>query len=393
MSRKPDVLRVEAVGVGTFDRFTSFAVAFDLTQPSEANFELGDDGSWSELERYIAHGTIYRVYINGALSLTGRVEVQDVPTDLDGSVVRFSVRTKLADAAFASADPKTRVAGVTLKEFLINLYRPLGFTEADFVFDPNTARNLMTGTNRTSSKPPVDFTPTRQDAAKVKPPETIFQAADRHLRRFGLMHWDSPDGKIVVGAPDDTTSPIYYFRMMQGRAGRENNLLSANRIRDWSEVPSGVTVFGTSFGASNQLTALDVAFGARAASATPSVYSMKPVKSFAVDPDIKAAGFYRPVLIVNEGLRSAAMADRVSRRELTNRSKKKQVWDLTTDGLTYWDGNRSIPFGIDTVCDITTSVAGGPAGAHLIHRVELSRTPAEGDKTHLMALQKGLWNL
>lgn len=394
MSRKPDVLRVEAEGVGTFERFTSFAIAFDLTQPSEANFELGDDGSWNDLERFIAHGTIYRVFINGALSLTGRVEVQDVPTDLDGSVVRFSVRTKLADAAFASADPKTRVQGVTLKEFLLALYKPLGFTEKDFVFDPNTARNLMTGTNRTSSKPPTDFTATRQEQAKVKPPETIFQAADRHLRRFGLMHWDSPDGKIVVGQPDDTTDPLYYFRMLQGRNGRENNLLSANRIRDWSEIPSGVTVFGSSFGASNQvLTASDVAFGAQAKTSTPSVYSMKPIKSYIIDNDLKSAGFYRPVLIVSEGLRSAAMADRAVKRELTNRSKKKQVWDLTTDGLSYWDGNRSIPFGVDTVCDIVTTVAGGPAGAHLIHRVELTRNPGEGDKAHIMALQKGLWSL
>ncbi len=113
MSRKPDVLRVEAEGVGAFERFTSFALAFDLTQPSEANFELGDDGSWDDLERFIAHGVKYRIYINGALNLTGRVEVQDVPTDLEGSVVRFSVRTKLADAVFASADPKTRTTGVT----------------------------------------------------------------------------------------------------------------------------------------------------------------------------------------------------------------------------------------------------------------------------------------
>ncbi len=259
------------------------------------------------------------------------------------------------------------------------------------MFDPNVARNLMTGVNHTSSKPPTDFTPTREDQAKVKPPETIFQAADRHLKRFGLMHWDSPDGKIVVGRPDDATPPSYYFRLLQGRSGRENNLLSANRIRDWSDVPSGVTVFGTSFGASNQLSALDVQFGGRPP--IPGVYSMKPVKNFAVDQDVKDAGFYRPVIIINEGLHSAAQADRASKRELTNRSKKKQVWDLMTDGLSYWDGNSSTPYGINTVCDITTSVAGGPAGAHLIHRVELSRTPTDGDKTHMLALQKGLWSL
>lgn len=392
MSRRPDSLKVEAIGVGIFDRFTSFSCAFDLTQPSEANFELGDDGTWSALEKYIAHGVMYRVYVNNALALTGRVEVQDVPTDLEGSVVRFSIRTKMADAVYASADPKTRTNGVTLKQFILALYAPLGYAEKDFVFDPNTARNLMTGKSSTSSKPPTDFEPTREDQAKVKPPETIYQAADRHLRRFGLMHWDSPDGKIVVGAPDDSAQPLYYFRMMQGRNGRANNLLSANRIRDWSGVPSGVTVFGARFGATAQLTAIDTAFGSKT-SQQSAIPTMKPVKSFVIDEEVKAAGFYRPVIIINEGLTSAARADRASAREMTNRRKKKEVWELAIDGLTHWDGNSSIPFGINTVCDITTSVAGGPAGMHLIHRVELSRTPSEGDKTRLMALKKGLWAL
>jgi hypothetical protein len=201
--RYPDTVRVEAEGIGSFDRFTSLAISYDLTAPSEAAFEVGDDGSWKELKDYIKPGTKYRVYVNNALKLTGKAILNDVPIDERGSVVRFSVRTKLADAMYASADPKTRVSGTSVKDFVLALYAPLGFGPGDFVFDADVSRNLLTGVARTGAKPPPEFESMLENKAKVQPPESIYAAADKHLRRFGLMHWDSPDGKIVVGAPDD----------------------------------------------------------------------------------------------------------------------------------------------------------------------------------------------
>ncbi len=371
-NRQRDKVVVEAVGVGQLETFTSFALANDLMQPSEASFEVGDDGTWSALESFIRPGTKYRVFLNNALRLTGRVELNDVPTDLQGSVVRFTVRTKLADAAYASADPRVKVAGVSIKQFLFDLFAPLGYTEADFIFDADLSRNLMTGKSKTTGKAPTNLEPLREEQARVNPPETIHQAANRHLSRFGLMLWDAPDGRIVVGAPNDSQAPLYQFRMLFGKMGRENNLLSANRVKDWSEVASVIGVFGVSSAAG---------------------FAKARIKSVLTDDEMVSAGFYRPVIIVQSNIASQALADRQAKREVTNRNKKREVWDLRTDGLSYWKSGDQIPYGIDTVCDIVTSAAGGAAGAHLIIRTECTRTANEGDSTRILALKKGLWAL
>jgi prophage tail gpP-like protein len=372
MKRRPDTVRVEAEGIGAFDRFTSLAISYDLTAPSEASFEVGDDGSWKELERFVKPGTKYRVYINNALKLTGKAILNDVPIDERGSVVRFSVRTKLADAMYASADPKTRVSGTSVKDFVLALYAPLGYGPGDFVFDADVSRNLLTGVSRTGAKPPPEFESMIENKAKVQPPEAIYAAADKHLRRFGLMHWDSPDGKIVVGAPDDEQMPLYHFRMVNGPGGYANNLLSAQFVRDWSELPSVLGVFGR------------LGEGG---------LSQVPVRHVISDQEVIDAGFYRPVLVIQEGVTSEALAARAAFRERTARNKNRQTWVLTTDGFSYWDKNQIISYGTDTVCEITTTSAASPNGAYLIHRVAHTRDAERGDVTQLFALARGLWRL
>lgn len=370
--RRPDVVRVEADGIGSFDRFTSLAISYDLTAPSEAGFEVGDDGSWKELERFVKPGTKYRCYINNALKLTGKAILNDVPIDERGSVIRFSVRTKLADAMYASADPKTRVAGSTVKDYVLALYAPLGYTAADFVFDADLSRNLLTGVSRTGSKPPPEFEAMQENKAKVQPPESIYAAADKHLRRFGLMHWDSPDGKIVVGAPDDEQMPLYHFRMFNGPKGFSNNLLSAQFVRDWSELPSVLGVFGR------------LGEGG---------LSQVPVRHIIQDQEVIDAGFYRPVIVIQEGVASESLAARAAFRERTARNKNRATWVLTTDGFTYWDNGKVISYGNDTVAEISTSSAATPNGPYLIHRVVHTRDAERGDVTQLFAIARGLWRL
>lgn len=372
MSRPSDTVKVEAVGVGTFDRFTSLVIANDFMAPAEASFEVGDDGSWNELESFVANGTIYKVFVNGFLRLTGRVEIVDIPIDTDGAVIRFTVRTKLADAMYASANPKTKISGVSIKQFLLALYEPLGYAESDFIFDADVSRNLMTGVSRTSGKTPTDLEPLREEQAKVTPPETIYAAADRHLQRHGFMHWDAGDGRIVVGAPNDEQDPIYRLRMLQGANGRENNILSATRTKDWSEVASVLGVFG---------------IGGKGD------FQRSSVRSVLEDADLIAKNLYRPVLVIQEAIKSQGLAERAARREVMNRSMRKDSWDITSDGLSHWTGNETIQWAIDNVADITTTVAGGPVGPYLLHRTELRRTADDGDVARVSLVKKGVWRL
>ena len=280
--RSPDRIRVESEA-GTLDRFNSIEITNDLTSPSQCGFDIGDDGSLPALEDIVRHGKTFRVYLNDRLRLTGRVYVQEVPgSAANGTTVNVVVRTKLADAYYASADPRVRVEKTSIKDFLLAVYAPLGVGANDFVVKANLERDLMTGVGTNGERPPANLEPMKVDAAKVTPPESIYEAAAKHLRRFGLLHWDTPDGRIYVGAPDDQQQPLYRLVCKRGAASRQNNLLDFHRIADWTDVPSSIEVYGGPGGK-------DIA--------------KARLKAVAEWPDVKAQ-FHRPVIVVNEGAKT-----------------------------------------------------------------------------------------
>lgn len=376
-ARLIDEVRIEAEGVGAFDRFTTFSISNDMTSPSEAALEVGDDGTFSSLSDFIQIGKKYSVYLNNRIMLTGRVEVNDIPTDANGGAsVRFTVRTKLADAMFATARADAKVRNVSLKAWVLGLYAALGYTEKDFVFRANVARDLITGKpsrGSTSSHDPDPET-IKEDAAKVQPPESIFMAVDRHLRRFGLMHWDSPDGKIVVGFPNDSQDPTYRFRCFRGPAGQQNNVLSIGHGINVSDIPSAITVAGS---------------GARASEG----FIRAKVIEQAVDLDVTNAGFVRPVTILAEAIRTSSLARSAALRELSARSMKKNTFDTIADGLSHWDGSDLVNYSIDTTAEVLCDTVNGQMGKYYIHRTQVTRDPDEGDKAAVTMIKEGIWKL
>lgn len=379
MPREHDDVRIEVVGAnglnGVIDNFTSFSIINDITQASEASFELGDDGTFADLGPYTAPGTIYKVFVNGLLRLSGRVEFRDVPMDASaGSVVRFTVKTAISDAMFASAKQGTKVKGVSVKQFILDLYSHIGFSESDFIFDPAASRDLMTGVASTKKGRPqkIDLEKIKIEEAQVHPPETIFQAADRHLRRHGLMHWDAPDGKIVISAPNDSQEPLYYFRCRRGGDASTNNVMGITRTNDFSGIPSILGIFGVG-GKRN--------------------YSKSRVAGVVFDQDVIDAGFNRHVTIIADGVKTKVIAEKTAKRDMSARSKRKDAFDVDIDGLSWWNGDERIPFGTDTVADVQSDVAGGLVGAYYCHRVELSRDASSGDNSKLTLLKAGVWDL
>jgi len=377
--RGPDELKIEVIGkkgsLGTFDSFTSFEVTTDITSPFEASFEVGDDGSFVSLQDVISHGTEYKVTVNGLQRMKGRVEINDIPFDATGgAVIRFSVRTKLADAQYASASPNIKVASTSIKDFILKLYEPLGYAESDFSFDPAASRDLMTGKSTSGKGAPtrVDLEPIKAEQAKINPPESIYSAADRHLRRHGLMHWDAPDGKIVVSYPNDTQDPLYHFRMNLGANGRNNNVLRATKTADYSQVPSQIAVFGVG-GKRN--------------------FAKSRVSAAVRDSDVVAAGMYRPVNILAEAIKTRELANAAVNREMSARRKRKDAYEIEVDGLSYWLNGERVPFGVDTVAEIQSDVAGGNLGAYYLHRVTMKRDTGSADTTFLSLLARDLWKL
>lgn len=368
-----EVISSDSIAGGNLDNFTSMMIRNDITMPSEASFEVGDDGTWNAMGDIFEPGVVFQIYINDTPRMRGRVEMNDVPLDTTaGAVVRFTIRTKLSDAMFASANQGTRVQGASIEEFVLAVYAPLGYTRADFVFLQGTARNLMTGKDAVTGATPVDLKRIKVDEARVKPPETIYAAVDRHLRRHGFMHWDDPSGRIVVGAPGDDEDPTYTFNMYRGSRSPLNNVLGATRTRDWSGVPSSVNVYGRG--------------GKRG-------FTRSNVGATANDDDVTAAQFYRPLHILAEGIRTNELAERAAHRELSNRSRRKDGFSIDVDGFSFWDGQDSTLYAPDTVAMINTDLAGGNAGAYYIHATTLTRDASGGDSCSLEMVKRGIWKL
>lgn len=370
-SRQSDVLEVEAEGLGVLDAFTSFDLTLDMTSPCEAAFEVGDDATWDALLSSWAPGQKYRTRVNGCLMHTGRVVLDDLPVDSSsGAVTRFTVRSLTHEAYYASADPDISVKDATLLDVVLAAYAPLGLTKADFIFNADLARNLMTGKTRSSGKAEADLTAMKLDQARVNPPETIYQFVDRHLRRFGIIHWDSPDGRIVVSAPNDDVDSIFRFDLFNGAEGRINNVLHAEWVRDLSQVPTVLGVFGE---------------GGKAG------FRKSKVRAIITDGDAVAAQFYRPVLIIADGVKTQAQAERAAAREMSARRKNKDVWTMTVDGLSYWDGSSLTPYAIDAPCTVSCGLAAGPNGGYYCPKLAMHLTVADGFTTDLTLIRRGVW--
>jgi prophage tail gpP-like protein len=358
--------------------FESVELTTDLLDTSTATFTIGDQGAWGTLERIVQPGSAISVYANGYLQMTGRSETIELPIEAgSGAVLQLVCRTKMADARYTSADPRISLQNCSIKEFMLRLYEPLGYGPSDFAFSAATERNLLTG-KRVGAEDPTDLEPIKSEQAKVNPPETVFECASRQLKRHHLMHWDAADGRILVGAPDDEQAPRYFFQSKRGAASVGNNILSARRVVDWSEIASDISVFGGSG-------AKDVTKAA--------------IRGVAADVDVLVVAastghFRRAVIIPNEGAKTQAQANAQARRELAARANRKNAWEIQTDGWSFWNGHDIVNMAINTTCDIDVDVTGYSAsGRFLISRLTRRLDVENGATSTLTLLAPGIFVL
>lgn len=377
--RTTDTVIIESQQGGGFnivvDRATQFEVTNDLTAPSSARFELGDDGTWSVIRDALAIGARFTVSVNDRPRLTGRLLTRNLAVSADaGATVQVVVRTKLADAMFTSVDPKIGVENTTLKAVILAAFKRLGLTEADFIFKSDLARDLITGRGKGGGAPTPDLAAMKLEEARPHPPESVLSFAERHCSRFHMMLWDAPDGRIVVGAPDDLQDPTYFMTAHRGAASVTNNLLSAQKTEDYENVPAQLWVYGVGGGKDQ---------------------SKARIKFLASDPVLAAVDplLDRTAMVIDEAITTATQAEARARRELMKRRLASDSWVLETDGLSYWTGAERVPYGIDTVADVKVDVAGGANGAYLVYQTKWSGSADKAHTTTLTACGRGIWAL
>jgi prophage tail gpP-like protein len=382
MSRSPlDVVKVNALGVPAnatlfdfnFQDWTSFSVRSSIVAPAEASFELGDETGWERINTLCTLGAEFIVVVNDRPRLVGRVEALSSPCDAEqGTVQSFVVRTKMSDAVVSSAPQGIRLKGASIKAFVLACYAGIGLRENDFDFKGDVSRDLMTGKNSRGERPPRALEPLKEEAAKVNPPESIFTAVDRHLRRHGLLHWDGPDGRIIVGAPDDQQEPMGAICCYRPPYGQFNNVLSIERVMDVSQSPTILGVFGIGAGKD---------------------FSKSPIASILYNEDLIARGFRRSVIINDEALKTRSLAAGRASREYATRNRGLDRLSITTDGLSYTEGSFLFPWSPDTVFDVTVTHLGGALGSYYVEEVELARNASAGDVTRVTLVKQGCWVL
>ena len=372
MARPVDIISLEGEA-GALKIFDRVEVTNDLVGPAQAAFTIGDDGSYESLYRALAHGKPFTVYLNGFPRMKGIVVGQEIPDDArGGTTIELRVATKFADAYVASAEPDIKVEKTSIKDFITRLLSPIGYEEDDLVFSPATERDLMTGKPARGGRAPIDLEKIQIANAKVNPPETIYDAGSRHLKRHSLMWWDAPDGRIFIGAPDVDQRPIYRFLSKRGSRAQGNNVLSVRRIADWFEIPTSVTVFG---GTQNKQV------------------SKSKFSATGANADMLRAGFYRPVFLPAEQIKTLQAAENQARREIAQRSKRKDAYEITVDGWSYWDGSSATPYAPNTTADVDLDALGGVQGRYFIHKVTMREDARSGQQTTLSLVHPDVWRL
>ena len=359
---------------GRFDRFRAIEVSTDIFGEANATIEIADDRAWQTIRRRFDVSRPIAIKADGLPVFTGRIEGNELPTSVEeGTVTQLVLRTRMADARVAGADPSVVVSGVSIREFILALFRGIGLTADDFLFTPETDRDLVTG-RKAGKAPPVDLEPLKADQAKVQPTESIEQAAKRHLERHHLMLWESATGLICVGIPNDQQPTFYRFVQREGVC----NFRQARPVRDWGEIPGELWVYGGAIGK-------DV--------------TRAPIKGVAVDYDLAIAAastghFQRKVVLGVEGAKDLARADAQARRELFARSKRKAAWEIEVDDWSFWDGQRSTPYAINTTADIDVDTHQGSdlRGQFLVTGVRKRMTVDEGTRANLTLLRQGIVN-
>ncbi len=356
------------------DRATQYEVTTDLLSPSTARFELGDETTWESLRDVVAIGSRYVVAINGWPRLKGRLLVRNLALSVAaGGTVQLAIRTRLADAMFTTCDPKIGVKNANLKELVLAAYARMGLTEADFIFEADVGRDVLTGRSSPGVVAP-DIRTLREDEARPNPPESIFAFCERHLSRFGIMQWDAPDGRIIIGTPNDQQNPIYLMSCRRGFAAQANNLLSAQKTEDFEEVPRDLWVFGVGGGKDQQKATV------KFVELDTTLFGVSPVLD-------------RTAVIIDESIRTQAQAEARARREMMRRSLQKDTWVLETDGFDYWDGVERFPYAVDAVADVAVDVGAGASGPYLISQASFRGNASDGHTARLTAHGRGVWRL
>ncbi|MCB9616091.1 MAG: hypothetical protein H6721_26670 [Sandaracinus sp.] len=195
--------------------------------------------------------------------------------------------------------------------------------------------------------------------------EVVWEFLERHARRFGLMMWFDPEGRLVISSPNYDQPPTFRIvRRLASDPQEPNNVLAGSEQTNMRDRYSKVTVFGKT--------------GARDASRSKFSFA-------ATDSTLP---FPKELVVHDQSVRSREEAKRAATRELYKFRANAHVLDYTLRG----HGDGSHVFATDATYEIHDEVLGIYDTWYCVERT-FSCSRDQGTSTTLRLLPLGALQL
>jgi prophage tail gpP-like protein len=197
--------------------------------------------------------------------------------------------------------------------------------------------------------------------ARPQAGETVWNFILRQARRFGLVPWFSPDGKLIIAAPNYGGPVVHKIVRRVISDDREpNNVIKGSEKNDVGNCYSEVTVYGRGLGN-------DVA--------------RAPIVGRAVSP---ALPFYRPNVIHDLSVRDTDEANRRATRELMKAVHGRRTLEYVVRD----HGNARALYATDTIVEVLDEVLGISGEWYVVSR-DFICDRTSGTTTKLKLVSKG----
>lgn len=239
-------------------RWNEVSITLDILRPGSpwtlTLWRRGEGAQWARVRAAAQIFARVRVTIDGALQLDGVVErVRDF-ADRQGAPLTLAGRDALAPAIVSDVDPRLSLRGVTLSEAIERALAPLSLP---LVIGASAAevRAIQAGSRPGARGAAASTrTPRRQRVDRFKPEvgQKVLPFVQQLAKRHGFLVFGGPAGDgmgLVVDRPDYSTAPrgSLVRRWVPGGEWRTTgNLLAGGIDLNASEIPTEVTVFGSS---------------------------------------------------------------------------------------------------------------------------------------------------
>lgn len=385
-----------------------------LTQPSAFSLRLGHGGLVKKLREKYPPRTRFQVFVGEALRFTGWTDGFRLAGQNNASEATFNGRDILArlhdayiradktytnrtygDLVFSVIKDATGEATVIADENVDNRLTQAGLNAAggagagsgvgktrqpivagsnldglakaltQIVEDAQAAANNDASTKEKLAK---NKAKQAQGAMLAKAGERYYDFLKKELDRAGLCLWATADGEgYVLAFPDGNQAPIAALVRRRGTSGNIVNVLSATYTNDTSKRYSEVIVLARG--------------GGKKTGRTTSTGSYE-------DPEMKALGFDKPLVLRDAKCSNAKQAEFLARREIAKANRSGINYQCTVAGHTFptlRTGERGV-WTPDTVVYLQDDEF-GVEGPWYVEQVAFHRNPATTTELTLLRIQ------